>query len=341
MAGIQVLPSLDRLAGLRQGANNFVGQLLQGQQRAGGLADQQAIMQFIQARQQGQQPGLPQFQTQQGAAAFNSFLGQQQENVALGPGQGLFNRATGQQVGQSQPVTSSPSREISQQKLNAIKKLQAKEVAGTATQQDSKVLAKMLGGGSQVEINIGKSTGAERTAIAETESSLNAIDNLESLFNDENTRTGPVVGRVDPSLGLIGQTTQEQEEFMAATTAFTNRVIKDITGAQMSEPEARRIKAQIPLVTDPPARWKAKFNQTKRNLKILQQKRIKVLEGSGIRNPLGQSPVRTQGGGLGLPTASQRRGGPQQNVVPMTAVNPQTGQRIQSNDGGQTWQPVQ
>lgn len=147
----------------------------------------------------------------------------------------------------------------------------------------------------------------ERTAIAETNASLDALDNLKALFDSHRTRSGPVVGRADPYLGLINMTTQEQEDFMAATSAFKNFMIKEITGAQMSEVEAERIMKQIPLETDPPKRWMAKWRQSKKNLIFLQKRRAQTLRQSGLIAPGGTAVtksekirVRSPGGQTGL-----------------------------------------
>ena len=83
--------------------------------------------------------------------------------------------------------------------------------------------------------------------------------------------------------GLSGE---DQEDLLAATSAFKNAIIKDITGAQMSEPEAKRIMKQIPDENDPPIRWRAKAKQTRKNLDFLQKRRSEVLKKSGIVSPL-------------------------------------------------------
>jgi hypothetical protein len=134
-------------------------------------------------------------------------------------------------------------------------------------------------------VNVTPASASERTAIAETNASMDILDNLKVLFDNPNTRTGPLVGRVDPTLGLIGKTPVEQEDFMAATSAFKNKIIKEITGAQMSEVEANRIMKQVPDITDPPARWMAKWKQSRKNLEMLQARRKEVLKQSGIKVP--------------------------------------------------------
>ncbi len=180
----------------------------------------------------------------------------------------------------------SPTQQIAQEKLNRIKLLQEQEADGTITPSAKAELDKLRGGASPVSITMGMpASAAERTAIAGGRASLDALDNLKTLFDSPRTSTGPIVGRTSPILGLVGMTTDEQEAFMAATSAFRNHVIKEITGAQMSEPEAKRIMKQIPEETDPPTRWKAKYEQTKRNLESIQKRREEVLRQSGIRVP--------------------------------------------------------
>ena len=244
----------------------------------------------------GQQLGLtfpPNINSQ---LAYNLILNQQQASLSpqaqgftLGQGQSRFD-AQGNPIAAVAPQEVSPSQGISQAKLDRINLLQSKVEAGTATEQDKTILDKMLSGVPQVQINMGKTTGGERTALAETEASLDSLNNLQFLFDKTTTRTGPLAGRIDPTKGLFGLTTEDQEAFMAATSAFKNSVIKDITGAQMSEPEATRILKQIPDITDPPSRWKAKLEQTRRNLNVLQEKRNQILERSGIQSPLSQRP---------------------------------------------------
>lgn len=173
-----------------------------------------------------------------------------------------------------------------QEQAKEIRRLQAiPENRRTSAQKES--LKKLLEGTAGVQITFGKpASAAERTAIAETQASISTLDNLEKLFNNAQTRTGPIVGRIDPIKGLLGLTSAEQEDFMAATAAFENKVIKDITGAQMSEVEAIRILRQVPRITDPPVRWRAKLKQTRRNLIEIQKRRSEVLKKSGIVSPL-------------------------------------------------------
>lgn len=236
--------------------------------------------------------------------------------------------ALGGQLGNIFAKPMLPTQQIASRKLAMIDTLQKKVRAGTATDNEKAMLEKMLAGQPMVQIGLGQpAAAAERKEIAETRASIDALNNIKELYDNAKTRTGPLVGRADPILGLFGWTTDEQEDFMAATSAFRNKIIEEITGAQMSEVEAKRILKQVPQETDPPARWEAKWKQSKRNLEYLQKRRLEILRQSGIRVPVGEQELT-----IGNQTEMK---------TPITATNPTTGKKIISYDGGQTWRPAQ
>jgi len=172
-------------------------------------------------------------------------------------------------------------------------------------------------------------SAAERTAIATGRASIDALDNLKALFDSVQTQVGPIAGRISPIAGLMGLTSDEQEDFMAATSAFKNQIIKEITGAQMSEVEAQRIMKQVPDITDPPARWEAKWRQSKKNLELLQKRRMEILQQSGVRAPM---PARQ----TAIPAEMQNM--PNKQFI-KTATNPQTGEKVGFD--GEKWIPIQ
>jgi hypothetical protein len=137
-----------------------------------------------------------------------------------------------------------------------------------------------------VEINLGKPASAsERTAIAETRASIDSLNNLKVLFDE--SFVGPAAGRAGAAKNVFGLNPDKQAAFIASTAAVRNQVIKDITGAQMSEPEAKRIMQQIPSENDSPNVWLAKWEQSLRNLERLNKRRKEVLKQSGLRVPEG------------------------------------------------------
>ena len=188
------------------------------------------------------------------------------------------------------PDVISPTQQIAQEKLNTIRRIQSIP-PDRRTPEQKESLKRLIEGQAAVQINLPRPAAAsERAAIAETNASLDALENLEELFNRSTTKTGPLAGRFETAKGFFGLSSDDQENLLAATAAFKNKVIKDITGAQMSEQEANRIMKQIPLETDPPARWRAKKKQTEINLRAIQKRRIQVLQQSGLLAPGSEAP---------------------------------------------------
>ncbi len=134
-------------------------------------------------------------------------------------------------------------------------------------------------------------SAGERTDIAESAASLDALDNLNSLVDP--AFVGQFKGRAGQVLDFFGQASPRQSNFLAASAAFKNSIIKQITGAQMSEPEAKRIVKQIPQPTDELVSWRAKLAQSKKNIKMLQRRRREVQKSSGLRVPSARGPAAT------------------------------------------------
>lgn len=137
-----------------------------------------------------------------------------------------------------------------------------------------------------VEITLGKpASPGERKAIAETRATLDELQNLKALFDD--SFVGPVAGRVGAVKNILGLNQPKREALIAASAAFRNSIIKSITGAAMSEPEAKRIMKQLPSETDAPSVWLSKWEQSIRNLETINKRRAEVLRESGLRVPEG------------------------------------------------------
>lgn len=137
---------------------------------------------------------------------------------------------------------------------------------------------------SVTNVNIGKPASAEeRKKIAETRASLGALQNLKDLF--DSAYVGPLAGRMGAVKDLFGFNISQQSAFYAAEASLKNEIIKLITGAQMSEVEAKRIMKEIPDRNDPPSVWKAKWEQTVKNKQRLEEEYLKVLEQSGLKAP--------------------------------------------------------
>ncbi len=284
---------MQSMQGIGQALGQYLGQkkqqeLWQQDMRNYQLAQQSQLPQGM----VGPQMGMPQMQSRMGRQAqMQSQLGQMfpapAEPFSLTPGAGRFTGG-GQLVAERAQAPMLPTQKAAQAKLDAYNKAKAMPPLKRNKHQQA-VVEKFEMGQALVQINLGRASPTERTSIAETRASIDALNNIKELYDSAKTRTGPVVGRLDPVLGLFGLTTNEQEDFMAATSAFRNQMIKEITGAQMSEPEAKRILKQVPQETDPSARWEAKWRQSKKNLEMLQKRRLEILQQSGLQVPGGQA----------------------------------------------------
>lgn len=147
--GIQILPTLDRFAGLRQGAQNLVGGLEQQFQQQKQLSDAQTVLQLIQ-QQQGGQSVLPSgtFQTAGGAAAAAQFLAGQPTPIEQQ--QATANLELTQ--AQTQKALSPPLQSPSQTRLIGV--IGEKVAAGTATPGELSVFNRLTEkAGTEVTIN--------------------------------------------------------------------------------------------------------------------------------------------------------------------------------------------
>ena len=140
--------------------------------------------------------------------------------------------------------------------------------------------------------------------IAEYENSTRKIVDLEKSYKP--AFIGPIEGRYEKSKasGILSfmpffKTPEGYGEFAALNADLKNSVIKLITGAQMGQQEAERILQQVPVETDKPEIWEAKYKTTKANAEFLLEK-IKKLSGIGgvSAAPASNSP---QGGKQPVP----------------------------------------
>lgn len=140
-----------------------------------------------------------------------------------------------------------------------------------------------VGGDTNVTTNVKMSSPTERENIAKGERTLGMLKELQKLY--KGGYTGKVSGTMGKVKDFFGKNPQKQSEFYALTAAFNNRLINLITGAAMGEAEAKRIMSEAPSIYDEPSVWQAKWKQSQRNVKMLQEERAKIMRGSGIVLP--------------------------------------------------------
>lgn len=115
--------------------------------------------------------------------------------------------------------------------------------------------------------------------IASGEASLHQLTRLREMFNPD--WVGPAAGRYENvKLAVVGEQGQAGlAKFAAQVDTLKNQVIKDITGAQMSEPEAARILRQVPDLNNPPDVFMARLELTEENRKFLLDKQKELATG--------------------------------------------------------------
>lgn len=119
---------------------------------------------------------------------------------------------------------------------------------------------------------VGRPLGAgEVEKVAGGESGVGLVNSLIALKRENpwiNDNLGPAAGRMSGFKAAMPGVTvpPAMARFRADTATLRNAVIKAITGAQMSEPEAQRIREQIPEITDKPEVWDEKARSTIQNL---------------------------------------------------------------------------
>lgn len=117
-------------------------------------------------------------------------------------------------------------------------------------------------------------TGAQRGELAKNETAEAQLQRLNEMFEGGAKRlVGPMEGR----LRVLGQqvpglpTNDQFSDFSAATAAFKSAVIQRVTGAALGVKEERRILSQVPLESDKPEVWKAKYRQSLANIRDLDR----------------------------------------------------------------------
>lgn len=144
------------------------------------------------------------------------------------------------------------------------------------TQQLNKSIAVQQ---AQLQV-LDKPSPKEREQMAQDLGAMDALDHLNGLYSRD--FVGPVRGRAGEMMETFGGITEEEARFRASNATLKNNVIRLITGAQMSEPEAKRIMGQIPEPNNPPEVWEARLKETRSNIKNMAKKYRETLSQSGI-----------------------------------------------------------
>lgn len=113
----------------------------------------------------------------------------------------------------------------------------------------------------------GPGTGAQRQSVSDSQIGEDTLGRLTQNFDKR--YVGPIEGRARPILQKMPFVPADKglADFQADTATLRNAIIRAITGAQMSQPEAERIMAQIPSLEDKEDIWQSKAASTMNNLR--------------------------------------------------------------------------
>jgi hypothetical protein len=180
-----------------------------------------------------------------------------------------------------------------QRSFDLAKEGEAARVAGLSRQKEAAITAQgdvdaaaqMAGNRRQVPMPAGIIQ-----QLAGGETALDSLNKIKANYRDE--YVGPAAGRWNSFLQQVPLIPADKgfAGFDADTQAVTNATIKAVTGAQMSEPEAQRIKGQIPLTTDKPEVWHQKWDALNRAMRGLNIRMGLIQQGVPIQD-LNSIPV--------------------------------------------------
>lgn len=123
------------------------------------------------------------------------------------------------------------------------------------------------------ETELGKQADVQNLRIAAKE--------IEDSFDP--SFVGAAEGRLNKLKQMVpGLATEQRANFITALSSYRNSVIKAITGAQMSEPEATRIMRQLPDETMSETDFKAKLRLSRKLLEQGLAKRQSQLQKGGF-----------------------------------------------------------
>lgn len=342
--GTVVLPRFNQFAGLAGFFQNLNQATLQKQQQ-------------LQAAQQLQQLGFPGGLTSPVAQQAGVQLGLQQQQLAGRAAIAGAKPTAFKVVNQLVDDPNSPTK-FSVEQFNQ---------AGQSIGRRFATRKEVLQGVPEGAVTKPTTTKIEKDVI-DLQGTLQELESINQQFNEDFfTFRGKgrafftaLAEKAEIPVGQAATTfLKDRSKFFADSKRVFLKFRKFITGVAGGIEEFREIaKATIDPEKDSPTQFNAKLESMRDNA-IRTSNLLLAIRNSGLEpnktniksalsiTPLGNIPLQVspnvnlqtltgQQQATGLATGTQ-----QQGQQPMTAVNPQTGQRVQSFDGGQTWQPIQ
>jgi hypothetical protein len=129
---------------------------------------------------------------------------------------------------------------------------------------------------------------AELKVLSEGDALRGHLQDLDKLYKPD--FVGPISGRLGYAAAATIGNEPQRAEFIAQANLYKNRLIKFITGAQMSEVETKRLINEIPDALDPPATFEAKRKISEKNIDYVNTAYQQNMKQGGVRR-IGGNPV--------------------------------------------------
>lgn len=128
----------------------------------------------------------------------------------------------------------------------------------------------------------------EIKVLSEGDALKGHLQDLDKLYSKD--YVGPIAGRIGYAVGATVGNEPARADFVAQANLYKNRLIKFITGAQMSEVETKRLINEIPDPLDPPSTFEAKRKISEKNIDYVTKAYQQNMRQGGIRQ-IGGNPV--------------------------------------------------
>lgn len=128
--------------------------------------------------------------------------------------------------------------------------------------------------------NLGRAPASILKALGDFRQSKTMLVNIAESF--KSTFVGPLAGRFTRIKDMVGSSNPAVARFVADLRSYQNQLIKAITGAQMGEPEAKRILSQMPQFNDNPKAFIAKLQVAARFADTSMANHLKALKAGGF-----------------------------------------------------------
>lgn len=217
--------------------------------------------------------------------AGNMLMGPQVIATLKGQAEGREIQREGQQVTREGQATSAATALSGQQNAAAIAAANRSNAAAIAAANREAANARAANALAAQKAGAGpggvKLSATSIQKVAAVDQARGILSSIEKLLPNMADAIGPIDQYLTKAKIATGKgATTDLATFDAQIQSLHNNVIQATTGAQMSEPEAKRILNQVPNLGNSPTVFKARMATTRNNLETLKRRIIELSSGN-------------------------------------------------------------